>query len=188
MKKIKIKAEKWVMHITLATFLITMIVSTTTDLLMENASILFATLVVLTIVLTGILFDTVGTAVAAGNPKPFHGMAAAKVPSAKYSLLLLKHASKVSNFFNDVIGDIAGVISGAGSAVIVLKVVASEMSFINQTYLSVLLSCLVASLTVGGKALGKDIAINYSKEVVHITGKFMWFFHTKTPLKYIIKL
>lgn len=188
MKKIKIKVEKWIYHITLATFLITLAVSSITDILMGETGLIIATIVVLIIVFTGIVFDMVGTAVAAGSPRPFHGMAAAKVPSAKYSLLLLKNASKVSNFFNDVIGDIAGVISGAGSAVIVLKILNLDIGFLNQTYLSVLLSAMVASLTVGGKAFGKDIAINHSKEIVHLTGRVMWFFHTKTPLRHLIKL
>lgn len=188
MKKIKIKVEKWIYTITLATFLITLVVSTVTDTLMSQAGLLVATLVVLIIIFTGIVFDTIGTAVAAGNPKPFHGMAAAKVPSAKYSLMLLNNASRVSNFFNDVIGDIAGVISGAGSAVIVIKIMALDMPFLSKTYLSVLLSCVVASLTVGGKALGKDVAINYSKEIVHFTGRVICFFLTRTPLRRFIKL
>jgi len=188
MKKIKIKVEKWILNITLATFLITLVVSVVTNALMGEAGLVSATLVVLIIIITGIIFDTVGTAVAAGDPKPFHGMAAARVPSAKYSLILLKNASKVSNFFNDVIGDIAGVVSGAGSAVIVLKILAMDASFFNETYLTVLLSCLVASLTVGGKAMGKDVAINYSKEIVHFTGRIMYFFHTRTPLQRWIKL
>lgn len=188
MKKIKIKVERWIYIITLATFLITLVVSMVTDTLMSETGLVVATLVVLVIILTGIIFDTVGTAVAAGNPKPFHGMAAAKVPSAKYSLMLLKNASRVSNFFNDVIGDISGVISGAGSAVIVLKILDLGVPVLYKTYLTVLLSCMVASLTVGGKALGKDVAINYSKEIVHFTGRVICFFHTKTPLRHWIKL
>ncbi|MBN2796850.1 MAG: hypothetical protein JXR88_15675 [Clostridia bacterium] len=185
MKKVKIKLNAWIYKITIATFFITILISYVTDLLMAHTGLILAIFAVLIIILVGVFFDTVGIAVAAGKPEPFHSMAAAKIPSAKYSLHLLKHASKVSNFFNDVIGDIAGIISGAASALIVLKIISLNIGFTNQTVASIIISSIVACLTVGGKALGKEVAINYSKEIVNLAGKIMYLINEKTFIKII---
>lgn len=185
MKKIKVQLNSWIYVISITTFLVTIIISYITEILMGNTGLIVAIFVVLTIVLIGVLFDTVGTAVAAGSSEPFHAMAASKVKSAKYSLLLLRNASKVSNFLNDVIGDIAGIVSGAATAVIVLKIMETDVSFLNQTLTNILLSAMVACLTVGGKAIGKEIALGYTKEIVNFAGKVMCFFNEKTPFKFI---
>lgn len=185
MKKVKIKMNSWIYSITIITFIITIAISSITDLLMKNAGLLLAIFVVSIIVLIGIFFDTVGIAVAAGKSSPFHSMASANIKSAKYSLYLLKNASKVSNFFNDVIGDIAGIISGAASTLIVIKIVSINSTFFDKTIVTIFLSSLVASITVGGKAIGKEVALNYSKEIVNIAGKVLCFINEKTFIKIV---
>ena len=68
----------------------------------------------------------------------------------------------------DVIGDIAGVLSGAISALIALKIyeqLGKSIQFI--------LSAAVAALTVGGKAIGKNIANENSTKIVHSVGIFL---------------
>lgn len=183
MKKIKIKLNSWIYNITIAAFIITIIISYITAALMANTGTVVAIFVVLVIILIGIFFDTVGVAVAVGTKTPFHSMAASNIKSAKYSILLLNNASKVSNFLNDVIGDIAGIISGAASTLIVTKIMFMDVPFLNKTIVSVLLSSLVACLTIGGKAVGKELAITYSKEIVNIAGKVVCFINEKTFLK-----
>src|SRR5690554_2086590 len=78
-------------------------------------------LIVLAIVLVGVLFDTIGVAATAVSEKPFHAMAAEKVPGAKHAVQITRNADKFANFCNDVIGDISGVISGTASAYVVLR-------------------------------------------------------------------
>lgn len=185
MKKIKVKLNSWIYIISAVTFFITILISFVTDQLMGDAGLLLAILVVLLIILIGVIFDTVGIAVAAGSPEPFHAMAASKIKSAKYSLLLLRNASKVSNFLNDVIGDIAGIVSGAASAIIVLKIMSLNGNILSKTMISTLLSAGVACLTVGGKAIGKEIALSHTKEIVNFAGKAMYMINEKTPIKFI---
>lgn len=185
MKKIKVKLNSWIYLISALTFFITILISFITDQLMGDAGLLLAIIVVLIIVLIGVIFDTIGIAVAAGSPEPFHAMAASKIKSAKYSLLLLRNASKVSNFLNDVIGDIAGIVSGVASGIIVMKIMSLNGNLLNQTLVSTLLSATVACLTVGGKAIGKEIALSHTKEIVNFAGKVMFVMNEKTPLKFI---
>ena len=83
------------------------------------------------------------------------------------SIKLIKNAPKVANICADVIGDICGVLSGAISALIAVKI---TEQFNWNFDLQFLLSALVSSLTVGGKAIGKDIANANSTKIVHSVG------------------
>lgn len=60
-----------------------------------------------------ILFDMIGTAVQSAEEKPFHSLAARKVKGARESISVIRHAPQLANLCCDVIGDIAGIISGA---------------------------------------------------------------------------
>ena len=102
-----------------------------------------------------------------------------EVPEAQDALRLLRSANRVSSFCNDVIGDICGVISGSASAVIAAQAIASiKTAGTAGTIVSLALSALVAAVTVGGKALGKTVAMGSSVQVVRTTAKVLCFFRT----------
>ena len=46
-----------------------------------------------------------------------------------------------------------------------------------QVLLSVAVTALVSGLTIGGKALGKTVALNKSTSVVYWVGRFLHLFH-----------
>ena len=119
----------------------------------------------------GILFDLIGVAVTVAEEKDFHAKASKKIKGAKTGLKLIKHSSKVSNFCADVIGDICGVLSGAISALIALKLTEYYKMGSNFQFI---ISALVASLTIGGKAFSKDIAKNNSTKIISIISKILY--------------
>ena len=127
------------------------------------------------IVLIGIVFDVIGVAVTSADEKPFHSMASRKVPGAQESIKLLRNAERVSSICNDVVGDICGVVSGAASATIAAQVIANN-DFSWPRIVTLVLSSLVAGLTVGGKAIGKTFAIKSCTVIVHSVGKVIWAF------------
>ncbi|WP_242620502.1 hypothetical protein [Senegalia massiliensis] len=186
-KKLKAKTNyKWIIIITIWTFFLAIAVSLLAENVMRNFNILFAFITLIFIILLGVFFDTIGIAVAAAREKPFHSMAAQNNKAARYSIKLIKNAGVVSNFCNDVIGDICGIISGAAGAIIVFKIT-NFYDIKELTTLSVVMSGFIASLTVGGKAIGKEIAINYSKNIMYYTGKVVMFFDNKLNLKILDK-
>ncbi|MGO1370725.1 MAG: hypothetical protein ACTHVE_02585 [Senegalia sp. (in: firmicutes)] len=177
---------RWIIIITIVTFFLAIIVSLLAENVMRNFDILFAFITLILIILLGVFFDTIGIAVAAAREKPFHSMAAQKNKAAKYSIKLIKNAGIVSNFCNDVIGDICGIISGAAGAIIVIKI--TNIYDIRQlTIVSVVMSGFIASMTVGGKAIGKEVAITYSKNIMYYTGRVVMFFDEKLKLKVLDK-
>lgn len=137
---------------------------------METSSLPVAFVILLVIILVGIIFDVVGMAVASADEKPFHSMAAKKVPGAQEAIRLLRNAERVSSICNDVVGDICGVVSGSASATIAAQVIRS-FDFSWPQIVTLLMSALAAGLTVGGKAIGKSVAINSCTEIVHMVGR-----------------
>ena len=141
---------------------------------LEGADLIAAFAVLAAFILLGILFDIIGVAVTAADEKPFHSMAARKVPGAREALGLIRRANKVSSFCNDVVGDICGIISGSTAAVIVLRL--QSLLPIRSTALTLAITALVSGLTIGGKALGKTFAITKSTAVLQLVGRILHLF------------
>ncbi|MCI8438513.1 MAG: hypothetical protein HFF73_03195 [Oscillospiraceae bacterium] len=141
---------------------------------LEGAGLALAFAVLAVFIALGIVFDIIGVAVTAADEKPFHSMAAHRIPGAKEALGLIRKASKVSSFCNDVVGDICGIISGSTAAVIVVRI-QSALSF-RSAIISLAITAVVSGLTIGGKALGKAFAIDKSTAVLQLVGRFLHLF------------
>lgn len=174
-KKERNKTIRWVVTIFVVTIFVSGTISFASDLIMANSSMFVAFIILLAIVLIGILFDVIGVAVTSADEKPFHSMASRKVPGAQESIRLLRNAERVSSICNDVVGDICGVVSGSASATIAAQVL-RNFEWTYESMIPLVMSALVAGLTVGGKALGKTFAMNSCTNIVHGVGKIVWFF------------
>ena len=171
-KRERQKAARWVVTIFLVTILISGTISLLSDVVMSASSMAVAFLILLAIILVGIVFDIIGMAVATADEKPFHSMAARKVPGAQESIALLRNAERVSSICNDVVGDICGVVSGSASATIAAQIL-SNFDFSWPQIVSLAMSALAAGLTVGGKAIGKSFAVNSCTTIVHTVGRVL---------------
>ena len=171
-KREKLKNIKWVASIFLATILISGAISLISDEVMAGSGLLVSFGILLGIIFLGILFDIIGMAVATADEKPFHSMAARKVPGAHEAIRLLRNAERVSSICNDVVGDICGVVSGSASATIAALILTNvELGW--PRAVSLAMSALVAGLTVGGKAIGKTIAVRSCTKIVHLVGRMI---------------
>lgn len=118
--------------------------------------------------LIGIVFDGIGTAAAAVKMAPLNAKASRRVEGARKAVQLAVNADRVANFCNDVIGDISGIVSGSVSAAIIFNLVFFAEG--QDLYLNILLTAIVAAVTVGGKAWGKRNAIRNSTEIIMAIG------------------
>ena len=171
-KRERRKNIRWVVTIFLATILISGTISLISDEVMANSGVVVAFLILLAIIFLGILFDIIGMAVATAEEKPFQSMAARKVPGAHEAIRLLRNAERVSSICNDVVGDICGVVSGSASATIAALIL-SNVDIGWPRGVSLVMSALVAGLTVGGKAIGKSIAVKSCTRIVHLVGRVL---------------
>ena len=172
-KKERARTIRWVVTVFLVTLVVSGIFSLISDEIMARSGLLAAFAILLGIVFLGIIFDIIGMAVATASEKPFHSMAARKVPGAQEAIRLLRNAERVSSICNDVVGDICGVVSGSASATIAALIL-THVDPVWPRAVSLGMSALVAGLTVGGKAIGKTIAVNSCTQIVHLVGRFLY--------------
>ena len=175
-KKLKIKPDwKWTITIFGSTIGISAAMSFLSNEVLSGAGMALSMVVLFGIILIGIMFDIIGVSVTAAEEQPFHSMAARKCPEAHIAIRLLRMADRVSSFCNDVVGDICGVISGSAAAVIAARAVSGDQELLTVvTQLG--MSALVAGFTVGGKALGKSVAMGNSTLIVHTAARIIYFF------------
>lgn len=118
------KGPRYLLTVFILCFLLAAGVGWGTELLISRTSIRTALTFLMLIILIHIAFDTVGIAVTAATESSHHARAANKIKGAKESVWLIRHADMVSNFTNDIVGDITSTISGAMGAAIILDLIA----------------------------------------------------------------
>ncbi len=143
--------------------------------------IMLSFLSLLIVIFVGIIFDMIGIAVAVADEKWFHAKASKKLRGAGQSILMIRHAAKVATICNDVVGDICGTVSGVFGVTIVFQLASGRPSW-DESILTMIMTGMVASLTVGGKALAKSKAMVDSQKIVGTVGRILAWFETSTGL------
>ena len=171
----KKKVDKnWVLKVSIISFFISLIFSFIGETIIPNSHIFVSIILVFTFIFLGIIFDMIGIAVTVADIGTFNSMATKKVKGARIGVKLIKNAHKVSSFCNDVIGDICGIISG--STGVSIAIVISNRFNVSLLLVTLLITAFIAALTIGGKALGKSIAMNKSNIILYNFVKFLSFF------------
>ena len=163
----------WALRVFLLAVALSALLSFFSSTALEGTGYAVAIIVLAVFIALGIVFDMIGVAVTAADPKPFHSMAAHKEKGAKEAIRLLKNTNQVSSFCNDVVGDICGIVSGSTAAVIVVERDLSTTSIL----ISIAVTALISGITIGGKALGKTVAINECTGVVYRVARLMHTLH-----------
>lgn len=165
---------RWAIQVFFISVVLSAVLSLASDQALSGADIPLAFAVLACFIGLGILFDIIGVSVTAADERPFHSMAAHKTPGAREALGLIRKASKVSSFCNDVVGDICGIISGSTAAIIVTRL--QEAFSLRSVVISLAITALVSGLTIGGKAVGKTFAIEKSTAVLQLVGRVLHLF------------
>jgi Mg2+/Co2+ transporter CorB len=135
-------------------------------------SILVSTVFLIIIIFINVLADLIGTAVTAASHIPFNAKSAKKIKGAPQGLRLIRNADKVANICNDVIGDITTTVGGALGISIVIQVMQLDPQ-LSQFWLNILVTAIIASVIVSGKATGKKIALSRPDDVIFIAGRIV---------------
>lgn len=165
--------RRWILTVTLMSAAISIVFTFASSQVLGSAGYILSFAVLLLFILLGIVFDIIGVAVTAATPAPFHSMASHRERGASEALRLIKNAEKVSSVCNDIVGDISGIVSGTTSAIIAARLM-QDLSA-QGVFIQLAISGLVAGLTIGGKAVGKAIAINNSTKILLLVGKLLSF-------------
>ena len=122
------------------------------------------------------IFDMIGVAVTSTSLENLekHSTSKGFVTAKK----LCQNREKVSSFCGDVVGDICGILSGAGGVSLVLAMHIQEAGL--YFLATCLVSSLIAGLTIFGKAILKGFAVENCEKVVLATGKIIEFSFVET--------
>ena len=153
----------------LLTFILSLILTYVANVILGVLVVYFALVVLLMVILLGVCADMVGFAAAAADATPLNAKAANKVIGARQAVRLIKNADQVAVFCSDVMGDISSTLAGAMGAVIVFRLI-TERHLVSNWY-TIVMTALVAAVTVCGKALGKGIAIQEASEIMFRLGR-----------------
>ena len=163
--------NNWTVIVFLLTFILSIIFSIIANIL-GNLNNIVLIIVTIAIIFVGTIFDVIGTAVLSADIKVMHSKASQKIKGAREAINLINKSDKVSSVCNDVIGDICGVLSGGLSAVLVMSL------FNNSSIYQVIVTAVVSSMTVGSKAIGKQLAIKNADNIIFNVGKIIGSFTT----------
>ena len=111
----------------------------------------------------------IGVAALTSKKENFHAMASKKITGSKEAINMLNNSNMVATVCNDVVGDICGIISGGFGAVLAITI-AAKLS-VSVVLSTIIVTALISSLTVGGKAIGKIIAIKNADKIIYRVAK-----------------
>ena len=167
----------WIYKVFLLTFILSIIFSGISSGLSNSFNEIVLFIILIIVIFLGILFDMIGVAFLTSEEASLHARASQKIAGAKEAITLLKNSTKVSSICNDVIGDICGIVSGSLGAVLTISLV--DILSIPNLIVTVIITAIISSLTVGCKAIGKEIAAKNSDKIVFTVGKILHIFSLK---------
>lgn len=175
----------WALKAALISIIISVLLTLLSSEVLEKLNLAAAFIILIIFIIINIFFDILAISIATADIKPFLSMSARRLKVGYTGVYLINNAEKMNNIFADVIGDIAGVVSGATGTAIIVKLFTSPDS---EFTANLIITSLIAGLTVGGKALGKSIGIRYSYNFVYGAAKVLSIFsRRKTNEKKEIK-
>ena len=163
------KKDSWIYKVFLMTFFLSVIFSFLSNAITSSANLIVMIIITFVVIAIGIIFDMIGTASLTSNEATFHAKSSRKIKGAKESISLIKNSVRVSSICNDVIGDVCGIISGGMGAMVAINL--AKFFNNNITISTVIVSAIISSLTVGGKAIFKRVAIKNCDNIIFIVGK-----------------
>lgn len=163
-KRVKID-RPWIAIITISAFIISLLMALFAEITIPRFGLLMGIIILFLFIMLGIIFDIIGVAVMVADIEQFHSMAAKKISGAKHGIKMIQNRERVANFCNDVVGDVCGIISGS-AALVVAEYITLNFGM-PRVLVVTLITAIVGSLIIGGKALGKNFATNLSNFIIY---------------------
>lgn len=165
----KKRSLNWAIKILILSISLSICFSVISQSIFPNLPALLSMLVIVFFIALSVIFDMIGVAVTTINTNALKSFD--KQKGFKTAMRLCEHREKISSFCGDVVGDICGILSGAGGVSLVLNmhIYNANIYFI----VTCLVSSLIAGLTIFGKAICKGYAVENCEKVVMATSKLL---------------
>lgn len=180
-KRVKVREQKsffkeylrWPLIVLFTAMIISLSFSVLSEIALDGSTLAVAIAVIVVFMVISVLTDIIGVAITAVDITPFRSMSAKKVSGAKEAIVLIKNADKVASVVADILGDICGILSGAAGAVVTNLFLEEVTGDLEQIFIASVVSAVIASVIIFGKALGKKFSLNHCDSIVLLLGKFV---------------
>ena len=170
---------RWAFKTFILSISLSILFSMISQSLFPSLSIIPSILIIVFFIVVSTVFDMIGVAVTSMDISKLEKHSSKA--GYKTALKLCQNTEKISSFCGDVVGDICGILSGAGGVSLVVNL---HIHNANVYYIvTCLVSALIAGLTIFGKAIMKGYAVENCEKVVMTTGKML----ETSPLSYFKK-
>ena len=172
----KISSNVWCVKITIITILLAGLFSFVSNVTSTITSITATIFLLLFLVVLSIIFDGIAVSVTSANKQSFTKFVGENRSKYYYvGCYLIDNQEIVANISADVIGDIVSIVSGSCSVAIVLDFL-YRYPALNEQIFTIIISSIIAGITVGGKAFMKSIAIKNCNSYILFTSKIIALF------------
>ena len=175
----------WTIKITIVSFVVSTIFGILFQTAANKANVYVLFLILLIFLIINIAFDGIALAATTCSIDTINSLASQKIKNAKSAVLLCKKSDKVASICADVIGDVAGILSGVCAAAIVYEIIKIKKTTdnIEIIFISAIISGLISAITIGGKAFMKRIAMQKNLQYIMFCAKFVTPFIKKNKRK-----
>ena len=159
----------WSVKIFILSICLSVVFSTISQSLFPTLPNILSVVVILFFIALSTIFDMIGVAIASTNKE--------KLKKDQFkdcwqtANKLCDNTEKVSSFCCDVVGDICGILSGAGGVSLVLNLDIKDANL--YLLVTCLVSSLIAGLTIFAKAIMKKKAVQKAEQVLLTTCQFL---------------
>ena len=162
-------STKWAFKVFVLSISLSIIFSLFSQSLLPSLSPFFSIFVIVFFVFVSVIFDMVAVAFTSINKEQLDKYK--NENGYVMAVKLCERADKVASFGGDVVGDICGILSGAGGVSLVVNM------NIQDANLNLLVTCLVSSLIAGitifCKAIMKTYALQNCEQIAIVTGVYL---------------
>ena len=178
-KRIKYNMKKssllWAFKVFFLSLSLSVVFSLMSQSLLPSLSTFLSVFVIIFFIFVAVVFDMIAVAFTTVSEEKLSKYSNEK--GYKMALSLCKNADKVASFGGDVVGDICGILSGAGGVSLVfnMNLAGEDLNLI----VTCLVSSLIAGITIFCKAIMKSYAIENSPKIALKTGALLTFGNRK---------
>ena len=162
-------STKWAFKVFVLSISLSIIFSLFSQSLLPSLSPFFSIFVIVFFVFVSVIFDMIAVAFTSINKEQLDKYK--NENGYVMAVKLCERADKVASFGGDVVGDICGILSGAGGVSLVVNM------NIQDANLNLLITCLVSSLIAGitifCKAIMKTYALQNCEQIAIVTGAYL---------------
>ncbi len=172
-QSLEIKRYRWAIKMFVVSVCLSSIFSIISQSILSTLGVVVATILILLFIAISVIFDMIGIAVTSCEEEYFLKLIREKQPGAQVAQKLCQNSEKVCSFCADVVGDICGILSGAGGACIIMTLSKNISSPSITVLISTMVSSLIAGLIIFCKAIMKGRAIKNANHIILKIGRLI---------------